>query len=410
MACSLARFANLPIAPEYRKRLLEYLNDPKNQGACEQLSQLSDDQIVSSIQQIETKVKDWTDNGVPSEILNENPEIASELHNTQVYTGPIDQGIGGLPPSQTNNNLPPGQLADVPMPMDVPSPPSATHPSSGYRNGGFVNAPRYGLGGFIGDAFDGISDALGGSGGILGAIVGGALAYMTGGMSLAAGAALGSSAASYIDTGDLGTAATAGATAYTLGSAGNSITGGLKAANTVAGAAQKPVDDTLILAPPAPAPDLISPAPEVKKDIMPELPIAERLPTLDTTGIASLTNPITANIAAPPAKETESVAPVTPSVTTNPLDAYYECVAQYGAEFCQLPDDLSNTTTGPVSMAHGGMVDAIGTETSDSQPAWLSDNEFVMTANAVRGLGNGDINQGAARMYTLMDQLEKRGQ
>jgi hypothetical protein len=56
----------------------------------------------------------------------------------------------------------------------------------------------------------------------------------------------------------------------------------------------------------------------------------------------------------------------------------------------------------------GGYVDAPGTEKSDSQPAWLSDNEFVMTADAVRGAGNGDIELGAQRMYELMAQLEQQ--
>ena len=36
----------------------------------------------------------------------------------------------------------------------------------------------------------------------------------------------------------------------------------------------------------------------------------------------------------------------------------------------------------------------------------LSKNEFVMTADAVRGLGNGDIESGAQQMYDLMNNLE----
>jgi hypothetical protein len=38
----------------------------------------------------------------------------------------------------------------------------------------------------------------------------------------------------------------------------------------------------------------------------------------------------------------------------------------------------------------------------------LSKNEFVMTANAVRGAGNGSIEKGAQRMYDTMKRLEKR--
>jgi hypothetical protein len=42
------------------------------------------------------------------------------------------------------------------------------------------------------------------------------------------------------------------------------------------------------------------------------------------------------------------------------------------------------------------------------QEARLSDGEFVMTERAVRGAGDGDRNAGAARMYELMRQYERR--
>jgi hypothetical protein len=38
----------------------------------------------------------------------------------------------------------------------------------------------------------------------------------------------------------------------------------------------------------------------------------------------------------------------------------------------------------------------------------LSKNEFVFTADAVRGAGKGNINKGAQKMYTLMKSLEKK--
>ncbi len=58
------------------------------------------------------------------------------------------------------------------------------------------------------------------------------------------------------------------------------------------------------------------------------------------------------------------------------------------------------------NVAGGGEIMGPGTGTSDSIPARLSDGEFVMTADAVRGAGNGDRNVGAARMYDLMSQFE----
>jgi hypothetical protein len=75
----------------------------------------------------------------------------------------------------------------------------------------------------------------------------------------------------------------------------------------------------------------------------------------------------------------------------------------------------------PAQFAMGGMIEGPGTGTSDSvdavimqngvpvQEALLSDGEFVMTERAVRGAGNGDREQGAARMYEMMRQFERGG-
>jgi len=54
-----------------------------------------------------------------------------------------------------------------------------------------------------------------------------------------------------------------------------------------------------------------------------------------------------------------------------------------------------------------GQISGPGTETSDDIPAMLSDGEFVMTARAVRGMGNGSRREGAKKMYALMHQLER---
>jgi len=56
-----------------------------------------------------------------------------------------------------------------------------------------------------------------------------------------------------------------------------------------------------------------------------------------------------------------------------------------------------------------GEISGPGTGTSDSIPAMLSDGEFVMTAKAVEGAGNGDRMEGARKMYQMMDQLEAQG-
>jgi hypothetical protein len=53
-----------------------------------------------------------------------------------------------------------------------------------------------------------------------------------------------------------------------------------------------------------------------------------------------------------------------------------------------------------------GFINGPGTEKSDSIPAMLSDGEFVMTARAVRGLGNGSREKGVRKMYDMMRMFE----
>ena len=53
-----------------------------------------------------------------------------------------------------------------------------------------------------------------------------------------------------------------------------------------------------------------------------------------------------------------------------------------------------------------GAISGPGTETSDDIPAMLSDGEFVMTAKAVRGAGNGSRKQGMQNMYSMMRNFE----
>ena len=72
-----------------------------------------------------------------------------------------------------------------------------------------------------------------------------------------------------------------------------------------------------------------------------------------------------------------------------------------------------------VYAAQGGYIEGPGTGRSDSvksgiyqngqkvQEARLSDGEFVFTEQAVRGAGNGNRAQGAARMYEMMRQYER---
>tara|TARA_R110000737_G_scaffold210753_3_gene228376 strand:- start:183 stop:1136 length:954 start_codon:yes stop_codon:yes gene_type:complete len=57
---------------------------------------------------------------------------------------------------------------------------------------------------------------------------------------------------------------------------------------------------------------------------------------------------------------------------------------------------------------NGGFVPVGIKERADDVPAMLSKNEFVMTADAVRGAGGGNMDKGAQLMYNNMKNLEKR--
>ena len=56
----------------------------------------------------------------------------------------------------------------------------------------------------------------------------------------------------------------------------------------------------------------------------------------------------------------------------------------------------------------GGFIPMGSKERADDVPARVSKNEFVMTADAVRAAGGGSVNQGAKKMYELMNNLEAK--
>ena len=63
---------------------------------------------------------------------------------------------------------------------------------------------------------------------------------------------------------------------------------------------------------------------------------------------------------------------------------------------------------GIADLQSGGAANGPGTGTSDSIRARLSDGEFVMTAEAVKNMGNGSRQKGTRKMYDLMNNLERR--
>lgn len=56
----------------------------------------------------------------------------------------------------------------------------------------------------------------------------------------------------------------------------------------------------------------------------------------------------------------------------------------------------------------GGIMPSEGSGTKDDVPAMLMAGEFVLTKDAIKGLGNGNQRQGIAKAYDMQNQLEQR--
>lgn len=76
-----------------------------------------------------------------------------------------------------------------------------------------------------------------------------------------------------------------------------------------------------------------------------------------------------------------------------------------------LPKRINNAGVKELDLRDsGGFIPPVGVkEKADDIPAMLSNNEFVFTADAVRSMGDGNVNKGAQRMYDMMKKLENGG-
>jgi hypothetical protein len=52
----------------------------------------------------------------------------------------------------------------------------------------------------------------------------------------------------------------------------------------------------------------------------------------------------------------------------------------------------------------------MGSGDKDTVPALLADGEFVMTKQAVKGIGGGDHSKGISNLYAMMNKNEKKAQ
>ena len=83
--------------------------------------------------------------------------------------------------------------------------------------------------------------------------------------------------------------------------------------------------------------------------------------------------------------------------------------------------DISINAIRPIEVAAGGYIDgqyfprrtggimpSEGSGQKDDVPAMLMAGEFVLTKDAVKGLGDGDSNRGIERAYSMMNKLENK--
>ena len=79
----------------------------------------------------------------------------------------------------------------------------------------------------------------------------------------------------------------------------------------------------------------------------------------------------------------------------------------YGKEGSVLQPFRANTGGSIFPRRDGGIMPSEGSGQVDDVPAMLTAGEFVLTKDAVKGLGGGDQNVGIQRAYNMMDSLER---
>ena len=98
------------------------------------------------------------------------------------------------------------------------------------------------------------------------------------------------------------------------------------------------------------------------------------------------------------------------SSSSNPLGSGIGSVSTATGPFAR-PYVVQNVAQGGqiFPRRNGGIMPDEGTPGKDSVRAMLMPGEFVMTTDAVKGMGNGDMKQGINNMYSVMRNLESRG-
>ena len=101
--------------------------------------------------------------------------------------------------------------------------------------------------------------------------------------------------------------------------------------------------------------------------------------------------------------------PSGPFARPQPYTPYPQMYAAEGGSVPDLANDPRLQKSRDFPRRNGGIMPNEGIPGQDSVRAMLMPGEFVMTTDAVRGLGGGNLNQGINNMYSVMRNLEARG-
>lgn len=133
------------------------------------------------------------------------------------------------------------------------------------------------------------------------------------------------------------------------------------------------------------------------------------VPKTDTTGIAA------ANTAATTQANTLSQAQVPTTAIPAPTTTTETQPVNRQTFYNNLMNQTPLASGGIAALKQGrylkggtdGMADKIATSIDGTQPAALSHGEFVIPADVVSHLGNGNSEAGAQRLYSMMDRIRK---
>ena len=103
--------------------------------------------------------------------------------------------------------------------------------------------------------------------------------------------------------------------------------------------------------------------------------------------------------------------PTLPVQPSNPFQrpTFPQMIAKEGGDVPDLANDPRLQASRMYPRRNGAIMPNEGIPDKDSVRALLMPGEFVMTTDAVKGLGGGNLDKGINNMYTVMRNLESRG-